>query len=98
MSVTGLSVNGFVNAPNQGIVFFPLKPFVNSFQDAFNPLVDAPAFAWGNLAWVAASFGVIALVQPNMLGTAFVAVQALAVAAIAGLQFHALASDARVSV
>jgi hydrophobe/amphiphile efflux-1 (HAE1) family protein len=24
---TGLSVNGFVNAPNQGIVFFPLKPF-----------------------------------------------------------------------
>ena len=23
----GLSVNGFVNAPNQGIVFFPLKPF-----------------------------------------------------------------------
>ena len=24
---TGLSVNGFVNAPNQGLVFFPLKPF-----------------------------------------------------------------------
>ncbi len=24
---TGLSVNGFVTAPNQGIVFFPLKPF-----------------------------------------------------------------------
>jgi multidrug efflux pump len=24
---TGLSVNGFVNASNQGIVFFPLKPF-----------------------------------------------------------------------
>ncbi len=23
----GLSVNGFVNAPNQGLVFFPLKPF-----------------------------------------------------------------------
>ena len=23
----GLSVNGFVNAPNQGVVFFPLKPF-----------------------------------------------------------------------
>ena len=23
----GLSVNGFVNAPNQGIIFFPLKPF-----------------------------------------------------------------------
>jgi multidrug efflux pump len=24
---SGLSVNGFVNTPNQGIVFFPLKPF-----------------------------------------------------------------------
>src|SRR5207249_3643959 len=24
---TGLSVNAFVNAPNQGLVFFPLKPF-----------------------------------------------------------------------
>ena len=23
----GLSINGFVNAPNAGIVFFPLKPF-----------------------------------------------------------------------
>lgn len=27
VQLTGLSVNGFVNAPNQGIVFFPLKPF-----------------------------------------------------------------------
>lgn len=43
-----------------------------------------------NLAWVAASFGVIAWVQPNGLGIAFVAVQALAVGAIAALQFHAL--------
>lgn len=43
-----------------------------------------------NLAWVAASFGAIALAQPNALGIAFVAVQALAVGAIAALQFHAL--------
>jgi hypothetical protein len=43
-----------------------------------------------NLAWVAASFGVIAWVQPNGLGIAFVAVQALAVGAIVALQFHAL--------
>jgi hypothetical protein len=43
-----------------------------------------------NLAWVAASFGVIALVQPNVLGVAFVTVQALVVGAIAALQFHAL--------
>lgn len=32
---------------------FPLKPFVSSFQDVFNPLVDAPAFHWGRLAYVA---------------------------------------------
>lgn len=33
---------------------FPLRPFVTSMQDALNPLVDAPAFAWGHLAVVAA--------------------------------------------
>ncbi len=33
---------------------FPLKPFVNSFQDCFNPFVDAPAFSWDRLAFVAA--------------------------------------------
>lgn len=33
--------------------FFPLKPFATAFTDAFNPLVDAPAFAWGRLGWVA---------------------------------------------
>ena len=43
-----------------------------------------------NLAWVAASFGAILWVQPNMLGVAFVAAQAVAVAGIAALQIHAL--------
>ena len=33
---------------------FPLKPFVNAFQNTLNPLVDAPAFSWGNLAVVGA--------------------------------------------
>ncbi len=33
---------------------FPLKPFVNAFQDCFNPFVDAPAFSWDRLAFVAA--------------------------------------------
>lgn len=33
---------------------FPLKPFVNAFQDTLNPLVDAPALDWSNLAVVAA--------------------------------------------
>jgi ABC-2 type transport system permease protein len=32
---------------------FPLKPFVNAFQDCFNPTVSAPAFDAGALAWVA---------------------------------------------
>lgn len=32
---------------------FPLKPFVESFQAAFNPLVDPPAFDWAALAFVA---------------------------------------------
>ena len=33
---------------------FPLKPFVNAFQNTLNPLVDAPGFSWSKLAAVAA--------------------------------------------
>lgn len=33
---------------------FPLKPFVNAFQNTLNPLVDGAGFSWGNLAVVAA--------------------------------------------
>ncbi len=33
---------------------FPLKHFAEAFQDCFNPLVDAPAFDWPSLAYVAA--------------------------------------------
>ena len=40
---------------------FPLKPFVNAFQDTLNPLVDAPAFGWSKLAVVAA-WGLVAAV------------------------------------
>lgn len=40
--------------------FFPLRPFVESFQDAFNPHVDAPAMAWGPMAYVAA-WGLVGL-------------------------------------
>ncbi len=40
---------------------FPLKPFASSFQDAFNPLVEAPAIDWGALALIAA-WGVVGLV------------------------------------
>lgn len=34
--------------------FFPLKPFVTSFQDTFNPAVSAPAIPWSALAWLLA--------------------------------------------
>jgi len=33
---------------------FPLKPFVEAFQDCFTPFVEAPAFNWASLAFVAA--------------------------------------------
>ena len=33
--------------------FFPLKPFVENIQDAFNPFVDAPAFDWFRTYYVA---------------------------------------------
>ena len=32
---------------------FPLKPFVEAFQDTFIPFVDAPGFSWGRLGYVA---------------------------------------------
>nr|WP_294810569.1 hypothetical protein [uncultured Sphingomonas sp.] len=72
-----------------GILLFPFALFVlwAARQGGGWPV---QLVAGLNLAWVAASFGVIAWVQPNGLGIAFVAVQALAVGAIAALQFHAL--------
>jgi ABC-2 type transport system permease protein len=32
---------------------FPLKPFVESFQACFNPTIEAPAFDWKSMAFVA---------------------------------------------
>jgi ABC-2 type transport system permease protein len=32
---------------------FPLKPFAVSFQNTLNPFVDAPAFDWGRLGFIA---------------------------------------------
>lgn len=44
---------------------FPLKPFVNAFQDCFNPFVEAPGFDWSSLAFVAAwgLFGLLVAVK-----------------------------------
>ncbi len=33
---------------------FPLKPFVNAFQNTLNPFVEAPGFSWGKLAVIVA--------------------------------------------
>jgi hypothetical protein len=56
------------------------------------PAVLAWTFVLGNAGYVAASFGILllGLVQPNMLGTLFVAAQALAVALFTLLQWLAI--------
>jgi ABC-2 type transport system permease protein len=43
--------DGFLNTLAN---LFPLKPFVNAFQDCFNPLVDGPAFDWAALGFIGA--------------------------------------------
>lgn len=48
--VTGDGAPGWMTAVGD---FFPLKPFVENIQDAFNPLVDAPAFDWYRNLYVA---------------------------------------------
>jgi ABC-2 type transport system permease protein len=40
---------------------FPLKPFAEAFQACFTPFVEAPAFQWDKLAFIAA-WGVVGLV------------------------------------
>lgn len=40
---------------------FPLKPFAEAFQACFTPFVEAPAFDWGKLAFIAA-WGVVGVV------------------------------------
>lgn len=39
---------------------FPLRPFVESFQDALNPFVDAPLFPWERMGYVAL-WGIVGL-------------------------------------
>jgi ABC-2 type transport system permease protein len=56
--VTGDDAPGWMTAIGN---FFPLRPFVESFQDAFNPFVEAPAFNWYELYYVAL-WGVAGLV------------------------------------
>ena len=47
---------------------------------------------YGNLAWVAASFAVLALARPTPLGAAFLVAQALAVMVLALMEWRGLAA------
>ncbi|MFT6391111.1 MAG: ABC-2 type transport system permease protein [Ilumatobacter sp.] len=56
----------FVASDDEGFLhnvasFFPLKPFVNAFQDCFNPLIDGSGFAPAKLAFVG-GWGLLGLV------------------------------------
>lgn len=48
--VTGDDAPGWMTALGD---FFPLKPFVENIQDAFNPFIEAPAFDWYRNFYVA---------------------------------------------
>jgi hypothetical protein len=75
-----------------GVILIPFALFVLwAMRRAGDSTAPARAVAAINLAWVAASFALFAFVMPNLLGGLFVTAQALAVAGIAALQFHALA-------
>lgn len=76
-----------------GLILVPYVAFV-LIVAARNPI--APRAVWTviacNALWTAASFAILAggFVAPTTLGTLFVAGQALAVAALGGLQYLAL--------
>ena len=66
--------------------------FVAFIATRANPIGGTRLIAVGNIAWVAASLALLAgpWLSPTLLGTAFIAVQALAVAAIAALELAAV--------
>ena len=74
-----------------GLALLPLAAFI--FWLASRPAPPRP-LVWlvilGNLGWTAESFAVIAQHQPTALGTAFVAMQALAVLGLAALEYIGL--------
>jgi len=87
---------GLLNLPaallqEAGLILLPFAGFVfwaGRHTDRLEWPVRTVAVA--NLLWVAASFATFAFTTPNLFGAAFVVAQALAVAAIAGLQFYGL--------
>ena len=81
-----------------GLALLPLGAFIGWL--ATRP-VPPRLLVWvvilGNLGWTAESFAVIGQQQPTPLGTAFVAAQALAVLALAGLEYLGLRKAAAVA-
>lgn len=75
-----------------GCLLFPIAAFMAVLARQAMP---APAGVWlvilGNAGWVLASFAVLAVAGPNLLGIGFLIVQALVVALLALVEFNALA-------
>lgn len=76
-----------------GLALLPVSAFIAWIASrAAIPAIGVRIVVAGNLMWVAASAGLLlpGWIDPTPLGTAFVAVQALAVALLAGLEHAAL--------
>ncbi len=76
-----------------GVLLLVFAPFVGWAATRADPAAPARLVIVCNAAWVLASAAVIAgpWLQPAALGTAFIAIQAIAVSAIALLQAAAVA-------
>jgi hypothetical protein len=76
-----------------GWLLFPIAAFMAVLARQARPW---PAGVWlvilGNAAWFLASLAVLAVTGPNLLGAAFLVIQALVVAGLALAEFKALAS------
>jgi len=80
-----------------GVALLPVGAFIVLVARGTIPLrTGARMVVLGNLGWVLASLGLLASGwgAPNALGQGFVAVQALAVAALAALEHRALGREA----
>ncbi len=74
-----------------GLLLLPLAAFIAWLASRPAP---PPPLVWvviaGNLAWTAESFALLGQYDPTPLGAGFVALQAVAVLALAGLEYAGL--------
>jgi hypothetical protein len=71
-----------------GIFLLPYAGFVLWASRNVDRVWPVRVVGFANLAWVVASFALLSIVTPNLLGMAFVAIQAIAVAGLAAIQLH----------